>query len=115
MSSLHPRAAVLCLGPGKDTAAHQSALVRALGGAAIEATGHTTPDLVRTAKGIGGVIWWGDAETARAYEIALSERAGPILPLITGAPDIARVMGERHVCVDTTAAGGNAALLGAMA
>ena len=27
-------------------------------------------------------------------------------------PDLARVMGERHVCVDTTAAGGNAALLG---
>jgi RHH-type proline utilization regulon transcriptional repressor/proline dehydrogenase/delta 1-pyrroline-5-carboxylate dehydrogenase len=113
--SMHPRAAVLCLGPGKDAAAHQSALVRALGGTAIEATGHATADLIRAAKGIGGVIWWGDAETARTYEIALSERDGPILPLITGAPDIARVMGERHVCVDTTAAGGNAALLGAMA
>ncbi len=113
--SMHPRAALLCLGPGRQAAAHQSALVRALGGIAIEATGRAAPALLRDAGPIGGVIWWGDTDTARAYEIALSERTGPIIPLITGAPDIARIMGERHVCVDTTAAGGNAALLGAMA
>jgi len=39
-------------------------------------------------------------------------RIGPILPLIPGHPDRAHVLGERHICVDTTAAGGNAALLG---
>ena len=36
---------------------------------------------------------------------------GAIIPLITGTPDTARVMLERHLCVDTTAAGGNASLL----
>jgi RHH-type proline utilization regulon transcriptional repressor/proline dehydrogenase/delta 1-pyrroline-5-carboxylate dehydrogenase len=41
----------------------------------------------------------------------LAKRTGAILPLITATPDLARVMGERHVCVDTTASGGNAALL----
>ena len=48
----------------------------------------------------------------RAIERALARRTGPIVPLIVGQPDVARVMGERLVCVDTTAAGGNAALLG---
>jgi RHH-type proline utilization regulon transcriptional repressor/proline dehydrogenase/delta 1-pyrroline-5-carboxylate dehydrogenase len=33
------------------------------------------------------------------------------VPLVTGRPDPAHVLTERHVCVDTTAAGGNAALL----
>ena len=36
---------------------------------------------------------------------------GAILPLITAMPDRAHVAHERHLCVDTTAAGGNAALL----
>ena len=42
---------------------------------------------------------------------ALANRTGPILPLITetGAPE--RYVLERHLCVDTTAAGGNASLL----
>jgi RHH-type proline utilization regulon transcriptional repressor/proline dehydrogenase/delta 1-pyrroline-5-carboxylate dehydrogenase len=31
--------------------------------------------------------------------------------LITTRPDLAHVAHERHLCVDTTAAGGNAALL----
>jgi len=36
------------------------------------------------------------------------------VPLITGLPDLGHALLERHVCVDTTAAGGNAALLGGM-
>jgi RHH-type proline utilization regulon transcriptional repressor/proline dehydrogenase/delta 1-pyrroline-5-carboxylate dehydrogenase len=42
---------------------------------------------------------------------ALAQRDGPILPLITGQPDAAHALQERHVCIDTTAAGGNAQLL----
>jgi RHH-type proline utilization regulon transcriptional repressor/proline dehydrogenase/delta 1-pyrroline-5-carboxylate dehydrogenase len=49
---------------------------------------------------------------ARPYAQALSQRTGPIVPLITGLPDSGYILNERHVCVDTTAAGGNAALLG---
>jgi RHH-type proline utilization regulon transcriptional repressor/proline dehydrogenase/delta 1-pyrroline-5-carboxylate dehydrogenase len=48
---------------------------------------------------------------ARAYVQTLAARRGPILPLITGQPDRAHVTEARHVCVDTTASGGNAALL----
>jgi RHH-type proline utilization regulon transcriptional repressor/proline dehydrogenase/delta 1-pyrroline-5-carboxylate dehydrogenase len=61
----------------------------------------------------GGILWWGDAQTARQIEQALAQRTGPIIPLICGLPDASRVRAERHVCVDTTASGGNAALLGA--
>ena len=56
-------------------------------------------------------IWWGDEATARAYAKALADRDGPIVPLVTGRPDTGHVMHERHLCVDTTAAGGNASLL----
>ena len=53
-------------------------------------------------------MWWGDDATELAKSLA--QRKGPILPLITGMPDVGHVMHERHLCVDTTAAGGNAAL-----
>jgi RHH-type proline utilization regulon transcriptional repressor/proline dehydrogenase/delta 1-pyrroline-5-carboxylate dehydrogenase len=65
--------------------------------------------------GFAGALWWGDEETARQIEHHLARRDGPILPMIPGLPDRTRVLAERHVCVDTTAAGGNAALLGGAA
>ena len=110
----HTREAVLCLGPGPDTAAEQARLVEGLGGIAVQATGHVAPEALSTMGGLSGALWWGDDTTARAYAQALARRAGPILPLITGQPDAGHVLHERHVCVDTTAAGGNAALLGGM-
>ncbi|MFT4961951.1 MAG: RHH-type proline utilization regulon transcriptional repressor/proline dehydrogenase, partial [Paracoccaceae bacterium] len=109
--SLLPRAPLLCLGPGTKATQAQSEAVHALGGTAICSTGHLAPETLKTLPDIAGVIWWGDTNTARQIEQALATRDGPILPLIPGLPDITRVMRERHVCVDTTAAGGNAALL----
>ncbi|PIE13682.1 MAG: bifunctional proline dehydrogenase/L-glutamate gamma-semialdehyde dehydrogenase [Rhodobacterales bacterium] len=109
-----PRAALLCLGPGVEAAQEQARMVRALGGVAVEATGALTPDALIHLTGFGGVLFWGADEDARKMEQALAARSGPIRPLITGAPDVTRVMEERHVCVDTTASGGNAALLGGM-
>ena len=35
-----------------------------------------------------------------------------IMPLITSQPDPGHAHEERHICIDTTASGGNAALLG---
>lgn len=46
---------------------------------------------------------------------SLSQRDGPIVPLITAGGDVSRYVIERHVCIDTTAAGGNASLLAASA
>ena len=106
---------LLCLGPGKEAAKAQVDAVLALGGQAVAATGHVAPEALTTLSGTSGALWWGDEDTARAYAKALSERDGPILPLVTGAPDTGHACHERHVCVDTTAAGGNAALLGGVA
>ena len=110
-----PRPEILCLGPTGDTAEAQRRAVEALGGVAVTATGAIAPQALTSGPAYGGVLWWGDVDTARAYEQALAKRSGPIIPLMRGLPDTARVRLERHVCVDTTASGGNAALLGASA
>ena len=90
----------------------QVTAVTKLGGRALAPDGAVSPAALMEVSGISGVLWWGDAETAKEYESALARRTGPILPLIPGQPDAARILSEHHVCIDTTAAGGNAALLG---
>jgi RHH-type proline utilization regulon transcriptional repressor/proline dehydrogenase/delta 1-pyrroline-5-carboxylate dehydrogenase len=108
---LTPRGPMLCLGPGPDGARRQAEAVKALGGEAVMADGRLDPKALTTLDAMDGVLFWGDAASARAYARALAERPGPILPLITGMPDAGHVLHERHLCIDTTAAGGNAALL----
>jgi len=108
---LHPRAPILCLGPGAAVAADQARAVQALGGRAVEVAGDLPPEVLTTLGGFSGVIWWGGTDRARQMVQALAARKGPILPLITGLPDRAHVTEARHVCLDTTASGGNAALL----
>ena len=107
----HARGPVLCMGPGAKAAQEQVAAIAALGGVGISAEGDLAPDALTTLEPLAGVIWWGDADTGRAIETALSKRDGPITALVTDMPDTAHALHERHVCIDTTAAGGNAALL----
>ncbi|RJE79642.1 bifunctional proline dehydrogenase/L-glutamate gamma-semialdehyde dehydrogenase PutA [Paracoccus sp. JM45] len=105
--SVMPRGPVLCLGPDATNLRAQTEAVRALGGRPVEgdeASLTTIPDLA-------AVLWWGDAERGRQYARQLSKRKGAIVTLVTAMPDVAHVCHERHLCVDTTAAGGNAALL----
>ncbi|MCX8509490.1 MAG: amidase family protein, partial [Rhodobacteraceae bacterium] len=83
----------------------------ALGGQAVEVAGPLPPELLTSLQGFAGALWWGGTDEARTYGQALAARPGPILPLITGQPDRAHATEARHVCVDTTASGGNAALL----
>ena len=109
--SLSPRGPVLCLGPDAEEQTRQTHLVEALGGQAMTVESAPSPDVLSREDGVAAVIWWGDEETARDYARALADRPGPIIPLITGTPDAAHVLHERHLCVDTTASGGNAALL----
>ncbi len=106
-------APILCAGPGAVAAAEQAVAIEKLGGRAIKACGEVEPGALTSGPEYGGVLWWGDYETAREMAKALAARAGPILPLITGKPDRAHVQTEHHLCVDTTASGGNTALLGA--
>jgi RHH-type proline utilization regulon transcriptional repressor/proline dehydrogenase/delta 1-pyrroline-5-carboxylate dehydrogenase len=57
------------------------------------------------------VAFAGEADRARAIRQALAERNGPIVPVVTEVLNPAAYAHERSVCVDTTAAGGNASLL----
>ena len=87
---------MLCLGPDIEA---QKRAVAAAGGVAVEEDG---PD-------IHGVVYWGDAP--REIRRDLAARDGPIRSLITGLPTPADCLSETHCCIDTTASGGNAALL----
>lgn len=97
--SYRARGPILCLGPDTDA---QIQAVKAFGGDPI------TGDINTPAS---AVLWWGDADKARSYAKILADRDGAIVPLITGQPEATHVLHEVHVCIDTTAAGGNAALL----
>ncbi|MGH1577659.1 bifunctional proline dehydrogenase/L-glutamate gamma-semialdehyde dehydrogenase PutA [Planktotalea sp.] len=105
------RAAFICAGPGEKAAQAQFDAVRALGGVAVQATGSISGSALSAIEGIAGALFWGESGQARALDLALAARSGAILPLITGQPNQGYVLDETHLCVDTTAAGGNAALL----
>lgn len=107
------RKPLLCLGPGRKAAEEQTDAVSKLGGVAVECGVDLADEVLSKLGGFSAVIWWGGLERARQLEQLLAQAEGPILPLITGIPDTGHVILERHVCVDTTASGGNAELLSA--
>ncbi len=131
--TLAPRGRVLCLGPSPEALVWQ--VVQALGaGNAVLAvaegavaalsplTGKGLPlaaidgqvephALARLA--IDVVAFSGDGGATRDLRRALAARDGPIVPLVTELDFPAAYCHERSVCVDTTAAGGNASLLAA--
>ena len=113
--STRARGPILCMGPSAAATALQVEAVSKLGGSPVAANGKIAPAALVELPNLAGVLWWGDADTGRAIEHALSERTGPITALVTAYPDPAHVLHERHVCIDTTAAGGNAALLAEVA
>ncbi len=119
--SIYGRGTVLCLGPGRVAALAQRDIAHANGCRALA----VSPDLqagegiaakfpveeMENIKGIDVVALWSSSETQRRARQALSRRDGPIIALSCGQDLAARCRVERHVCVDTTAAGGNASLL----
>ncbi len=127
----HPRGVVLCLGPDEDSARRQARLALAYGNAVLViAYGATriAEELGETGAAIGGmerrlapavmeagldvdaVMHFGTAEALRPWRQAMARRDGPIIPLISAEADGMLEL-ERHICIDTTASGGNAALL----
>ncbi|MEE9454896.1 MAG: bifunctional proline dehydrogenase/L-glutamate gamma-semialdehyde dehydrogenase PutA [Paracoccaceae bacterium] len=108
--SYAPKGRVLCLGPGLDDIAMQVEIVAATG--AVPVTGDMAPlEALQNTQNLDVVLYWGDTDVARKLRIALAARAGMIIPLITHKNCADRLLHERHVCVDTTASGGNASLL----
>jgi RHH-type proline utilization regulon transcriptional repressor/proline dehydrogenase/delta 1-pyrroline-5-carboxylate dehydrogenase len=95
------------MGPGQKAAAAQVAAIAALGGVGISADGDLPPDALTTLTPLAGVIWWGDAATARALESALSARDGKIIALITGQPDRVSHRGTTWEVTQADGAGNN--------
>jgi len=108
--SVYAKGKVLCLGPGPTNRAAQAELAQSYGNSAVLLC--VAPDDLRTLQGFTTVMHWGTAENQRACRIALAERGGPILPLIV-SDDPLMLVREEHVCIDTTASGGNTQLLAA--
>jgi RHH-type proline utilization regulon transcriptional repressor/proline dehydrogenase/delta 1-pyrroline-5-carboxylate dehydrogenase len=125
----HPRGKVLCLGPTAASAFAQadealaagnavllvapgaSASVLERGGAVAALDGVLDPETLAGIGGIDAVASYAGDAALRAIRQALAARDGALIPLISEPGQAERYTLERHVCVDTTAAGGNAALL----
>jgi RHH-type proline utilization regulon transcriptional repressor/proline dehydrogenase/delta 1-pyrroline-5-carboxylate dehydrogenase len=99
---LRPRGRVLCLGPSEADRERQVELAQAAGCVAV---------VEPAALDFDAVMYFGGDVRLGEIRKALSQREGVIVPLLTSAADAGSLMVERHVCIDTTAAGGNASLL----
>jgi RHH-type proline utilization regulon transcriptional repressor/proline dehydrogenase/delta 1-pyrroline-5-carboxylate dehydrogenase len=129
--SLSPRGRVLCLGPDADTLLAQTIQALAAGNAVLAvAPGAVAALSALTGKGlplsaidgrpdpvearslrVDVVAFSGTPEASRIVRKVVASRDGPIVPLVSEVINPAAYAHERAVCVDTTAAGGNASLL----
>ncbi len=119
--STYARGIILCLGPDAASAEAQRLEASSQGCVTVTVapgvkggvdgvleTGHLS-----TLSGFDAVCFWGSEADARIVRQALSARNGSIIPLVTESGNASMYQMERHVCVDTTASGGNTALLAA--
>lgn len=132
--SWHPRGIVLCLGPTAEQARMQAATALAAGNVVvciapgcrdiftehqlanlpvILADGLLAAEALIDSSGYSVVACNADERALRDYRKVLANKTGEIIPLVTESADIRRFILERHVCIDTTAAGGNASLIAA--
>ncbi|MGX9854337.1 bifunctional proline dehydrogenase/L-glutamate gamma-semialdehyde dehydrogenase PutA [Limimaricola variabilis] len=119
--SVVPRGTVLCLGPSAEEAQAQIEMAKAAGCAAVGVApglsgegcldGVLEAEALGTLNGFDAVALRGGAEALRPVRAALAGREGRRIPLLSEEDTPSRLFLERHVCVDTTAAGGNASLL----
>ncbi|MFN3473240.1 MAG: bifunctional proline dehydrogenase/L-glutamate gamma-semialdehyde dehydrogenase PutA [Blastomonas sp.] len=119
--SAYPRGRILCLGPTLEAAVRQAEIARSEGCSALIVVpgargAHAIDGYVERAdlagmSGFDGLAAWSSSEDQHAIRSALAGRDGAILPLFTEEYFAQRCVHERHVCIDTTAAGGNVSLL----
>ena len=115
--TLHPRGRVLCLGPSLEDAKAQLEAARALGCQAVAVApgfkeginGTIAVETLAQISNLDAVVSF--ADNAGEIRKALAEREGQIVPLLSEKEFALWLTREKHVCIDTTAAGGNAALL----
>ena len=112
---------MIAAGPTAERALEQAAAARAAGCSVLVVApraaaggdpalaaidGVLDPGHLARLRGLGAVAF--EAEDMRPIRRALAARPGPIVPVLSAADDFTI---ERHLCIDTSAAGGNARLL----
>jgi RHH-type proline utilization regulon transcriptional repressor/proline dehydrogenase/delta 1-pyrroline-5-carboxylate dehydrogenase len=107
--SVYGRGVVLCLGPGALATTQQVTAAKRAGCSAAPA--QVSAQALTTLTGFDAVASFAPDATLKAYRQALAVRDGALIPLLAEDDLIERLTLERHLCVDTTAAGGNVALL----
>ena len=127
---LLPRGPVLCLGPG-PAVLEQAVQALAAGNVVLAVADGATKTLAPLLDGnfpiialdgqvdpaalgelaVEVVAWTGGADAAATYRRVLSVRPGAIIPMVRGHVSPTAYSHEQAICIDTTAAGGNAALL----
>ncbi len=115
------RGTILCLGPSFEDAKAQYDIAQANGCSALmiapdasgknAINGHLDRDLLTHLNGIDGVALWSTKDDLQNARKALAAREGAIIPLMTSHNMAHACVIERHICIDTTASGGNASLL----
>ncbi|MGO1463683.1 MAG: bifunctional proline dehydrogenase/L-glutamate gamma-semialdehyde dehydrogenase PutA, partial [Oleiphilaceae bacterium] len=130
----YSRGVVICTGPDKETALAQASMALSQGNKVVVVApgvgdmlnraaqaglpitgveGQLEPEALATVNGFEAVVSCAEKPVLRKYRQALAKRDGALLPLITEHTLDQRFVIERHLCVDTTAAGGNASLIAA--
>ena len=115
------RGVILCLGPTKSMALEQAQIARENGCAAVSivsdasgpgcVSGFLPREYLNSLENFDAVVLWSDDEDLRQVRQQLASRAGQLIPLVAANDLASYCRVERHICVDTTAAGGNASLL----
>jgi RHH-type proline utilization regulon transcriptional repressor/proline dehydrogenase/delta 1-pyrroline-5-carboxylate dehydrogenase len=115
------RGVVLCLGPDAASARHQAQQARDSGAIPVLVAPGLSPaegingvvqvELLSELGGFAAVASYARDDTLGPIRQALAARQGPIIPILCEQDLARRLVLERHVCIDTTAAGGNATLL----
>ena len=127
-----PRGVVLCLGIDVETVRVQVRQAMAAGNAVLAVAadamaglpglavasgrlrvfdGQIAADDLTGLRGIDAVACRAQRAVLSALRAALARRSGALIPLITEVEAPERYVLERHLCIDTAAAGGNASLL----
>ena len=117
----YARGTILCLGPTVEEALKQAETARGQGcvplicvpGAEGEQAldGFVPREALSELSGVDAVVCWSESDDIRAIRKALAKRDGALIALITEESFDHQCLVERHVCIDTTAAGGNVSLL----
>ncbi|MFT0850163.1 trifunctional transcriptional regulator/proline dehydrogenase/L-glutamate gamma-semialdehyde dehydrogenase [Achromobacter sp. F4_2707] len=130
---IHHRQAVLCIAQTESALLDQLAALLSVGSRAVwngkssvaEALYHRLPATVQSCvelspdwsgEAFDAVLHQGDVSDLQAWQQALADREGAIVPLIAtgmaaGPIPLERLVLERAISIDTTAAGGNASLM----